>query len=84
MTSGIMIVEELSQQQINELKSRVFWGNCKNADFQNLSMLDKDIIQQALFETDITNRIIYKLFKDVYFRASDFEQKQGQEQELGL
>lgn len=67
-----MFVEELEQHQIDKLKELVFWNNekTKGADFGTLSTLERQEIDYALFESDIPNKTIFKLFRDIYFNKN--------------
>ena len=70
--NSIKIVEELTQTQLDELKIQVFWGDSALADFSNLSFFDKNELQKATLFSEIPNTTIYKLFRDVYFKDTDF------------
>lgn len=70
ITQKIRLVEELEQAQLDELKEGVFWGDSSVADFSNLNEQEREQVDEALFESDISNTIIYKLFRDIYFTTS--------------
>lgn len=70
ITQKIRLVEELEQTQLDELKESVFWGDSSVADFSNLNEREREQVAEALFESDISNTIIFKLFRDIYFTTS--------------
>lgn len=70
----IKLVEELTQEQLNTLKELIFWNKTNNlADYSNLNTEEKQEIDYALFESDISNKIVYKLFRDIYFTDKALE-----------
>lgn len=66
-TNNIKIVEELTQEQLDTLKGLVFWHETRLADYNNISKQEEAEIDEALFERDIPNTTIYKLYRDIYF-----------------
>ena len=74
MENKIKLVEELTQTQLDTLKELIFWNKTnKLADYGNLNTEEKQEIDYALFESDISNKIIYKLFRDIYFTDKALE-----------
>ena len=76
--NGVRLVEELSQWQLDTLKEIVFWWGeiCPVANLKNLNRTEQEIVKNALFESDITNKMIYKIFGDIYFTSKFFEKQQ--------
>ena len=71
-----MNVKELNQEQLNELKYKVFYLN-KNDIFYNMLMesWDDDIqieYEKAQYPSYISNKTIYKLFGGIDFVDDDF------------
>lgn len=76
MKNKTMDVKELSQDQLDELKYKVFYLN-KNDIFYNMLMenWDDDIqleYEKAQSPYDIRNKTIYKLFDGLIFVNDDF------------
>ena len=69
----IKLVEELTQEQLDTLKNLVFWGKTRLADFSTLNTAEQEQVAEALFEADISNTIIYKLFYNIYFTDKALE-----------
>lgn len=67
MYNNIKIVEELTQKQLDTLKGLVFWHNTKLAEYDNITEQEQQEIWEALFESDIPNTTIYKLYANIYF-----------------
>lgn len=76
MRNKTMDVKELNQNQLDELKYKVFYLN-KNDVFYNMLMenWDDDIqleYEKANYPYDISNKTIYKLFNGINFVDDDF------------
>lgn len=69
----IKLVEELTQEQLDILKSLVYWNDTRLADYSTLNKAEQEQVAEALFETDISNNIIYKLFYNIYFTDNALE-----------
>lgn len=75
MRNKTMDVKELNQNQLDELKYKVFYLN-KNDVFYNMLMenWDDDIqleYEKANYPYDISNKTIYKLFNGINFVDDD-------------
>lgn len=76
MKTKTMDVKELNQEQLDELKYKIFYLN-KNDMFYNMLMesWDDDIqveYEKAKYPYDISNKTIYKLFNGIDFVDEDF------------
>ena len=76
MRNKTMDVKELKQNQLDELKYKVFYLN-ENDIFYNMLMesWDDDIqleYEKAQYPYDISNKTIYKLFCGIDFVNGDF------------
>lgn len=69
----IKLVEELTQEQLDILKSLVYWNDTRLADYSTLNTAEQEQVAEALFEADISNDIIYKLFYNIYFTDNALE-----------
>ena len=71
-----MTVRELTQQQLDELKTRVFYINESDPMYDLFMELWDDEIEieheKAQWITDISNKTIYKLFNGFDFVEEDF------------
>jgi hypothetical protein len=71
-----MTVRELNQQQLDELKTRVFYLNEGDSMYESLMEAWDDEIEikheKAQWITDISNETIYKLFGGFTFVKEDF------------
>lgn len=73
-----MTVKELNEEQLEQLKMRVFYEFDSADDFLLEHLADEllfeeyEILQTADCWTDIPNELIYKLYDGVYFIEEDF------------
>lgn len=73
-----MNVKELNEQQLEQLKMKVFYDFDSADDFlldklsEELSFEEYEMLQTADCWTDIPNEIIYKLYEDISFVEEDF------------
>lgn len=70
-----MRVTELSQEQLNELKTAVFWGGEDDtliADYDALTPRQLSRLLNATYPEQISNQAIYAIFGNIDFVQDDF------------
>ena len=61
-------VEELNEDELWELKDRLFW----NSEEEYLTEEQMEIINNALDPDDIPNEIVFEVFEGTAFEEEDF------------
>ena len=68
MFEGYRDVEELNEDELWELKDRLFW----NSEEEYLTEEQMEIINNALDPDDIPDEIVYEVFEGTVFSEEDF------------
>ena len=70
-----MNVRELTQDQLYELKSKIYWMSFEEIENEYYEVLDDEIIldlEKATYPNNISNESIYKLYDGINFTNDDF------------
>lgn len=70
-----MNVRELTQDQLYELKSKIYWMSFEEIENEHYEVLDDEIIldlEKAIYPNNISNESIYKLYDGINFTNDDF------------
>lgn len=70
-----MDVKQLSDNQLNSLKQKIYYMNFEELEEEFKEVLNDDIIielEKINYFFDISNEIIYELFSGFYFVFDDF------------